>query len=97
MTTRMGQARARSRVTIGGSAVEPGEAVTVLRYAGDGMWMVWIGEATHRVWIGMRSSVSQGLQMVTEPKTEWWIEIRNGSGQSGWTREADHFRNLGRS
>ena len=83
-----------------GPPVSPGEVLYLLTYRGEGWTKAWlrgrlVEEADIGVFIGMRQCEPIGpdcpADLVEKPETTWWVQIRNASGEVGWTRETDKF------
>jgi hypothetical protein len=95
IASRLGTARAKADGTIfeSGVPVKKG-TVTVLHYVGEGHWQIWINGITDTWEIDESTEAPfsyQTLRMVSPPKTTWWVQIRNGKGQVGWTTRVDDF------
>ena len=106
VTTKLGRAVVRRPTTIGvGSApvaVEPGDAVYILHYVGEGYWKFWIrgrvdSDQLPEKGVGCVDdagrSVVCAVQITEEPQTTWWAKIRS-RGRQGWTRQVDHFSDI---
>lgn len=37
---------------------------------------------------------SELFKIVRQPKSVWWVKIRNREGKIGWSREPEHFGNM---
>lgn len=81
--------------------VEAGQTVYLLTSEGEGFMKAWFNG---RLYEGVDTAIfSNGacaggprpcIGRIVEPwQFEWWIQIRNGAGQVGWTREPDKFDN----
>jgi hypothetical protein len=103
VTTTLGRAVVRRVASLGvGSdpiAVQPGDAVYILHYRGEGYWTFWArgrldtdqipgeGEACADA---AGRPVSCDVQITAKPLTTWWVQIRSGS-REGWTSQVDNF------
>ena len=102
VTTKLGRATIREPIVVDPDklALEPGEAVSVVNYIGEGVWKVWTRGRLHHLEIAGKEHSCAGqarapgpcaAQIVEEPKTVWWAKVRNRGGQEGWTRQLDRF------
>ena len=100
VTTKLGRVIVRRSTTVGGRnlPVEPGDALHVLRYVGEGYWKFWLrGHIDEDQLPDKRATCVGGpcaIQMVEEPVTVWWARIRDARGREGWTRQLKHFGNI---
>jgi hypothetical protein len=81
--------------------IVPGQDLFLLTYQGEGFSKAWFqGQVYTNVDV---TSVVNGAcgtkperctgRVVDKSQTEWWVQIRNSSGQIGWTREPNQFGN----
>jgi hypothetical protein len=103
VTTTLGRAVVRRAVTLGVEsgpiAVQPGDAVYILHYSGEGYWTFWAHGRIDADQIPGKDegcvddageSISCAVQIIEAPRTTWWAKIRSG-GKEGWTSHLDHF------
>lgn len=105
VTTRPGRvefdAAAEVDASGGSFRVEAGQTVYLLTSEGEGFMKAWFNG---RLYEGVDTTTfSNGacaggprpcIGRIVEPwQFEWWIRIRNGAGQVGWTREPEKFDN----
>ena len=93
------------RLTTSSEPIEvlPQQTLYLLTYQGEGFTKVWFnGKVYEDVDVSsfMNAACRNGSERcggrVVEPsRTEWWVQIRNKSGQVGWTREPDKFDGKG--
>jgi hypothetical protein len=88
VTLQPGRARAREAVTLDGVRLAPGEEVPVLRYAGEGAWVVWAGG---RALATEAEEAGGPLRVLSRPRTVWWVQIRNWRGETGWSDQPERF------
>ncbi len=104
VTTRFGKATVRVPMQIVTESdtvqLQPGDAVYVLRYAGEGSWKAWVRGQFLEIELAEKGETCRegdgGLapcaaEIVEKPDTVWWVMIRGRAGQEGWTRQVDHF------
>ncbi len=66
--------------------IKKGERFLILTYLGEGNYKVWY-----------KGRMLQGnldyphLKKISEPKSVWWVKIKNSKGQIGWTKLTDNF------
>lgn len=90
ITTQPGQARALKPTTIGGVRVGAGEIIYVLTNLGEGHSKVWykgrLGEAEiYDITL---------FKILKEPQSIWWVKVKNGKGQVGWTDQTKNFTGM---
>jgi hypothetical protein len=99
ITSRLGTARSLIDTTIFSSRrpVRKGGTVLVLRYSGEGGWVIWHDGVVDSWEIDEPGDPFSGspLQMVSKPATTWWAQIKNAAGQIGWARVVDNFAGPG--
>lgn len=106
VTASLGRAVVRRTSTIGTGpraiTVQPGEAVFVLHYVGEGYWKVGVrgrvvdDQLPHKdtgCVNALLEPVECAIQITEQPKAVWWAKIRS-RGREGWTRQPDHFGNI---
>lgn len=79
--------------------VLPGQTLFLLTYQGEGFTKAWfngrlytdVDVASFMNGVCERVPGRCSGRMVEQSRTEWWVQIRNGSGQIGWTREPEKF------
>jgi hypothetical protein len=81
--------------------VEPGQSLYLLTSQGEGFMKAWFDG---RVYEDVDTATfSNGAcaggprpcvgRLVDSWQFEWWVQVRNAAGQTGWTREPDKFDN----
>jgi hypothetical protein len=103
VTIKAGRVRFRQSVTLKSSSgqlhVEPSQILFLLTYKGEGVTKAWFdGRIFDDVDL---SNVFNGLcetdptrcigTIVEQPTSVWWVRIRNGRGEVGWTDEPQKF------
>ena len=71
-------------------AFKPGDVVYMLTPLGEGSYLFWYqGKVYHS---GINLAAMPGVDG-KGMKLTWWKQVRNSSGETGWTT-SDHFRNV---
>lgn len=81
--------------------IEPGQPLYLLTSEGEGFMKAWFDG---RVYESVDTTTfSNGVcaggprpcvgRIVESWQFEWWVQIRNGAGHAGWTREPEKFDN----
>ena len=66
-----------------------GSRLYTLTYLGEGFYKVWYrGKFYEEDVLGNRD-----FKIVSEPKSVWWVKIKNKKGRTGWTDMSDSFDN----
>ncbi len=102
VTTAPGEFRVREAYEMftrdGGLPMKPGDVVHLLTYEGEGTYTVWFDGAVRRGAdvSGLLSGACRPPgacpgEVVSSPETEWWVQVRNAAGESGWTNQPDLF------
>jgi len=103
VTIRAGRVRfdmpQRLTTSSGPIAVSPGQTLYLLTYQGEGFTKAWFNgkvyenvDASSFMNAACDAVPNRCSGRVVEPsRTEWWVQIRNKAGQTGWTREPDKF------
>ncbi len=89
ITSQPGEVRVLKRTKIGKLTAQPGDTLYLLTYRGEGF---------HRVWYRGRITEEETydeatFRQVKEPKSVWWVKVRNSRNLIGWSREPDNFGN----
>src|SRR5215218_5937120 len=90
ITTQPGIARALKNGTIGTMKIRKGEQFFVLTNLGEGFTKVWF---KGRVFQGEPYDDST-FKFVRQPRSIWWVKIKNRRGQIGWSRQPENFGNV---
>jgi hypothetical protein len=88
VTLRPGRARAVAPIDVDGVRIVTGEHVLLLRPAGHGVYRV---SARGAVVDTALDVAGRHLAVLSEPRTVWWVQVRNRRGEVGWTSEPDAF------
>ncbi|HEV7644948.1 MAG TPA: hypothetical protein VGO50_13470 [Pyrinomonadaceae bacterium] len=91
ITTQAGVVKALENTVIGESKIrlKAGELIYLLTYTGEGFYETWVkGKIFSDSFYD-----NTALKLVSEPKSVWWVKIRNRKGQIGWTKLPENFDN----
>ena len=88
VTTQPGRARVLAALTLDGLTLAAGEEVSVLRYAGEGAYLVC---ARGRAVEAESEEAGGHLRVLSTPRVVWWVQIRNARGEVGWSDQPDRF------
>jgi hypothetical protein len=69
--------------------IKKGEQFLLLTYLGEGFYRVW-----YKGQILQSSMDDSEFKMLSEPKSIWWVKIKNRKGQIGWTKLHGNFGNM---
>ena len=95
VTRQFGIVRVLKRVVFDGSDVPAGAVLYVLHGDGEGSFLYWYNGATHHEGL-YAESVHKGdadfpWDVISLPKTEWWVNVKNHDGQTGWILNPFNF------
>lgn len=89
ITSQPGEVRVLKRTKIGKLTAQPGDTLYLLTYVGEGFHRVWYkGKITEE-----ETYDKAVFRQIRQPKSVWWVKVRNSRGQIGWSREPDNFGN----
>ena len=80
--------------------IKAGEALFLLTYRGEGSTKAWFQGKIYDNVEGADAFYDSRCEsdpsrcagrIVERPVSEWWVQIRNGGGKIGWTKETDKF------
>jgi|SRR6267378_376135 len=95
VTRQFGIVRVLKRVVFDGSDVPAGAVLYVLHGDGEGSFLYWYNGATHHEGL-YAETVHKGdadfpWDVISLPKTEWWVNVKNHDGQTGWILNPFNF------
>jgi hypothetical protein len=103
VTLEPGRAVVRKATTLGDARrkvrVRPGDVIYLLHYSGEGVYKFWFRGRIYEDWPdvpyaagGAGVPTGRGyVEKLSEPKTVWWVKVKNRRGQIGWSRQNRHF------
>ena len=77
-----------------------GKTVYTLHYQGEAYDLFWYKGKTYSDQISVPDNAwgtppnSQELQIISRPKSEWWVIVQDKDGNIGWTKETDAFDHI---
>jgi len=83
--------------------VGPGDILYTLHYQGEGNYKLWFRgkiyeeEMPTSPYLVTNVPIEQReeyLQVIAEPDSIWWVQVKNARGQTGWTKQHRHFGNM---
>jgi hypothetical protein len=84
--------------------VRPGDVLYLLHYEGEGVYKIWFRGKTYEYEMphapdGHYKGTPGGpmgefIRKESDPETVWWVKVRNGRGQVGWTKQDEHFGDM---
>jgi hypothetical protein len=98
ITRKAGIVIVRKQTTFGEITVPAGEKLFVLHRSGEGVALFWYNGATHSGEV-YAESVHKGnatypWDVLSVPETEWWVKVKNKSGEMGWILNPRGFRGM---
>jgi hypothetical protein len=103
VTIKPGRVRFRQAATLNSASdpisVAPGDTLYLLTYQGEGFTKAWFNgrvytdvDVTDFVTGACDSERARCTgRLIERSKTQWWVRVRNQSGNEGWTREPQKF------
>ena len=89
ITSQPGEVRVLKRTKIGRVTANPGDTLYLLTYIGEGFHKVWFkGKITEE-----ETFDETKFKAVRQPKSVWWVKVKNSRGQIGWSKSPDDFGN----
>lgn len=90
ITTVAGKVKVLKSQTLENSKVKvkKGETLLILTYLGEGYFRFW-----YKGKFFEENADLDGIKVVSQPKSVWWVKIKNRKGQIGWTRLSENFDN----
>ena len=81
-------------------AVVPGDILLTLHYAGEGYDLFWFKGRTYADQIASDKpdpdppDPTLTVQVLSRPRSIWWVKVSNKKNEVGWTDHAHNFRNV---
>ena len=89
ITTQPGIVRVLKKITLGKVKLNRGDELFLLTYLGEGFSKIWF---KGRIFEDAPYDEST-FKLIRQPKSIWWVKIKNRRGQIGWSRQPDNFDN----
>jgi hypothetical protein len=77
--------------------LKPGEVIYTLHYAGEGYDLFWYKGKTYSDQISGDKldpnppPAHLSLQIISRPKADWWVKVKNHKGKIGWIKNPPYF------
>ena len=107
ITLRPGKALVKKVTTLGIAGmhqvrVKAGDILYLLHYEGEGVYKFWYRGRIYESDMPFAPDLHKGpgykeseyLQQLSEPQTVWWVKVKNGHGQIGWSKQDNHFDDM---
>lgn len=78
-------------------SLNAGDLVYTLHYQGEASDLFWYEGKTYSDQIDVPDDAfgnppnASTLKVLSRPKYEWWVKLRNSDGKIGWTKETQNF------
>lgn len=96
ITRKAGIVIVRKQTTFGDIILPPGAKLFVLHRQGEGEALFWYKGATHSAELDAdevrKGSAAYPWDVLSLPKTEWWVKVRNARGATGWLLDPQGFQ-----
>lgn len=91
ITTKAGTVKALKNFTFSNNkiSVKAGNLFYLLTYRGEGFFLIWYKGKKFEDEILDENT----MKLLSEPKSVWWVKIKNRKGQIGWTKMPENFDN----
>jgi len=73
-----------------GVRLRSGDRIYLLTNLGEGFMKAWFKKRFFQA----EAFDTSTFKIVREPKSVWWVKVRNSKGKIGWSREPEHFGNM---
>ena len=84
--------------------VKPGDVLYLLHYEGEGVYKIWFRGKIYEHEMPYAPGghykntpggpMSEFIRKEGDPKTVWWVKVRNRRGQVGWTKQNENFGDM---
>jgi hypothetical protein len=106
VTTRAGRVQFSKPIDLpnlsGPLHIVPGQTLYLLTYRGEGVTLAWFEGRFYDEVDGSTAFFDHGCAhapsrcvgtLVQQPRSVWWVQMKNAKGQIGWTSEPEKFDN----
>lgn len=90
ITTQPGMARVLKKTTLGKIRLNRGDELFLLTNLGEGFSKIWYKGRIFEESVYGESA----YKLIREPKSVWWVKVKNRRGQTGWSRQPENFGNM---
>jgi hypothetical protein len=87
ITTRPGRAEILKPIEYYGTNLRPGDIVYFLTYVGEALYLTWFKGKLFE----FDPYDEDDIRVDNEPKSVWWVKIKNSKGQTGWSNRPNNF------
>ncbi|HEX5413148.1 MAG TPA: hypothetical protein VFZ27_14950 [Terriglobia bacterium] len=98
ITRRAGLAIMRKQTSFEDITVPVGAKLFLLHRVGEGVDLFWYKGATHSAELYIdqvrKANDQYPWDVISVPKTEWWVKVRNQRGATGWLLEPRGFQGM---
>lgn len=97
ITITPGKAIVKKAITLGQDDqvnAKAGDVLYLLHYEGEGIVKFWLHGKVYSDELPFVGDSDDHIETQSEPKTVWWVQVKNKKGQIGWTKETDHFDHM---
>jgi hypothetical protein len=98
ITRKAGIVIVRKQTTFGDITVSAGEKLFVLHRSGEGVALFWYKGATHSAELYAddihKGSAQYPWDVLSVPETEWWVQVKDQHGATGWLLNPQGFRGM---
>jgi len=92
ITTQPGIVRVLKKTTLANVSLKSGDQLFLLTNLGEGFSKIWF---KGRIFDG--DPYDDAIyKTIREPKSVWWVKVKNRKGQIGWSRQPENFGNVDR-
>ena len=75
---------------LGNVSLKKGDTVYLLTYLGEGFNKIW-----HKGRIVEADTFDESkFRFSRQPRSVWWVKVKNRRGEIGWSRQPEHFGNM---
>jgi hypothetical protein len=90
ITEKAGIAQALKSIEQDGVRLRAGDRIYLLTNLGEGFMKGWFKKRFFQA----EPYDTSTFKIVRDPKSVWWVKVRNGKGKIGWSRQPENFGNM---
>ena len=92
ITEQAGIAEVVKPTTQGNVRLNRGDRIFLLTNLGEGFMQAWFKKKFFQA----EPYDTAIFKVLQDPKSVWWVKIKNSKGKIGWSRQPEHFGNMDR-